>query len=672
MSHSPSFAPLAEGALFARDFRIVRPLSQGGMGAVYVATQLSTGRERALKLMHPRLVQDERQRRRFEQEAQVGARIESAHVVEVVGAGVDDDTGSPWLCMELLRGQDLASLIAQRGTLPPSEVLFVFRQVCHAVGAAHRVGVVHRDLKPENVFLATSRQADAPFVVKVLDFGIAKLVADGEKHDTAAVGTPLWMAPEQTEAGATIGPATDVWALGLIAFRLLTGRHYWKGASDASASAVTLLREIAIEPLPEATVRASALGGVTPPPGFDAWFARCVARAIDARFVDATAAFAALAPILGGEARTDTPAPPTREPTDGDGRVPSLEGVSNTQDPERRSAPARISGLEATEPMLPTASQPRIEAPVEEPASSATPSKVMAQRSGGGVWVVAGGIVLALGIGGFLAWRWQIKAELAEREATEKRQREEEEARVLTEEKLRLAERRAELDNQLGKMVRIPTSTFEMGSDDYDNDEKPVTRVTVPAFEIDLREVSTISFAACVKLGKCEPAGTGPGCNATIEARAADPANCIYASQAEAFCKFAGKRLPREEEWEVAARGGQAGPFPWGPAAPAASDACWARLDPDKQRDEGTCKVGERGTPNTFGLVDVVGNVREWTSSPFCSYTRRDCESPSRVVRGGSFTDTDPDALRVTIRHKASPDTRPANIGFRCARDALY
>ena len=142
MSHSPSFAPLAPDAIFARDFKIVRPLSHGGMGAVYVAVQLSTGRERALKLMHPRLVQDERQRRRFEQEAQVGARIESDHVVEVVGAGVDDDTGAPWLCMELLRGQDLASLIAHRGTLPPSEVLFVFRQMCHAVGAAHRVGVV--------------------------------------------------------------------------------------------------------------------------------------------------------------------------------------------------------------------------------------------------------------------------------------------------------------------------------------------------------------------------------------------------------------------------------------------------------------------------------------------------------------------------------------------------
>lgn len=181
-----------------------------------------------------------------------------------------------------------------------------------------------------------------------------------------------------------------------------------------------------------------------------------------------------------------------------------------------------------------------------------------------------------------------------------------------------------------------------------------------------------ISYAACVKLGKCEPAGTGEGCNATVETRAADPANCVYLSQATAFCKFAGKRLPSEEEWELAARGAQVGPYPWGPAPPTDQDACWRRQDAEKKVNEGTCKVGERGAPNTFGLVDVVGNVREFTSSPFCSYTRRGCDSPSRVVRGGAWTDTDPDALRVTIRAKTSPDTRSPAIGFRCARDALY
>src|SRR5207247_2317711 len=133
--------------------------------------------------------------------------------------------------------------------------------LCHAVGAAHAVGVVHRDLKPENVFLAASRQADVPFVVKVLDFGIAKVVAEGTKHDTLAIGTPLWMAPEQTTPSAEIDPRTDVWALGLIAFKLLTGKSYWRAAHDEASSAVTLLREIVLEPLAPASARAGQIIG---------------------------------------------------------------------------------------------------------------------------------------------------------------------------------------------------------------------------------------------------------------------------------------------------------------------------------------------------------------------------------------------------------------------------
>src|SRR5580704_9061611 len=107
------------GNVFARDYRVERPLSEGGMGALYVVEQLSTGSRRALKLMHPQLVQDARLRQRFEQEARVGARIESDHVVQVLGAGVDEPSGLPFLVMELLNGQDLERAIAERGALPP-------------------------------------------------------------------------------------------------------------------------------------------------------------------------------------------------------------------------------------------------------------------------------------------------------------------------------------------------------------------------------------------------------------------------------------------------------------------------------------------------------------------------------------------------------------------------
>lgn len=292
---------LTPGSVFARDYSIVRPLSEGGMGAVYVVQQLSTGAQRALKLMHPQLVREPRQRARFEQEARVGAQIESEHVVSVLSSGVDDASGLPWLVMELLSGQDLAQAIAERGALSLDDVRDILAQVTHAVAAAHRVGIVHRDLKPENIFLAVSHREGQTRLVKVLDFGIAKVVAEAKATATQALGTPIWMAPEQTEASRSITPAADVWALGLIAFRMLTGKHFWISANSDEATATMVLREVVIDAIVPASQRAREYGspGLLPP-GFDDWFSRCVVRDPTLRFPDAGAARAAFSTMFEG------------------------------------------------------------------------------------------------------------------------------------------------------------------------------------------------------------------------------------------------------------------------------------------------------------------------------------------------------------------------------------
>ncbi len=285
MSGRPSLEP---GAVIAGDFVIVRLLGEGGMGAVYVAEQKSTGKLRALKMMLREMSLDTSLQRRFEQEAKVGGRIQSGHVVEVIAAGID--RGLAYLVMELLEGVDLRRHLRQRGLLPPAEVRAIFEQLCHGVAAAHAVGIVHRDLKPENIFLARSDRADSSErVVKVLDYGIAKVVAEAGTRATAAVGSPLWMAPEQTTPGP-VTPAADVWALGLIAYEALTGAHFWRSASAASATPMHLLREIVLDPIPPASERA----GHALPPGFDEWFRRCVARAPGDRFQDAAAAWRAM------------------------------------------------------------------------------------------------------------------------------------------------------------------------------------------------------------------------------------------------------------------------------------------------------------------------------------------------------------------------------------------
>jgi serine/threonine protein kinase len=298
-------AELVPGTVFARDFLVRALLAQGGMGAVYRAEQRSTGSAVALKIMLPDLLVDAKSRERFEHEARISSRIRSSHVVKVLAAGIDDATATPWLAMEFLEGQNLADFLTARGPLAPDVVLAVLRQVGHALSAAHAAGVVHCDLKPENIIVAPSQTEGVPFDVKVLDFGIARLVKEGRQSATVttAVGSPHWLAPEQGVKGKTVSGATDVWAFGLIAFRLLTGRFYWLNANvpDEAFNVYALLGELAgRDPIVPPSERLRALGGAPGlvPPGFDPWFLRCVNRDMAARFATAGEAVAGLAAAL--------------------------------------------------------------------------------------------------------------------------------------------------------------------------------------------------------------------------------------------------------------------------------------------------------------------------------------------------------------------------------------
>ncbi len=291
-------AALPEGTVFCGDFRIVRVIARGGMGTVYEAVQLSTGRRRALKVLHRRCAPDDPNSQRFLEEARVKSRVDSEHMVDVVVAGVDHASGSLWIAMELLEGETLADRLLELtpgDPLPSDEAWRVLGQLCRGLARAHQQGVVHRDLKPANVFLA--RGANGPVTVKLLDFGIAHIMGSA-RGDALAVGTPLWMAPEQVTRGE-ITPATDVWAVGLIAFRLFTGRNYWLHALPGDQTIHGLLDEITTEPLVSATARAEAHGFSRDlPERFDAWFARCVARDPSSRFRSAREMAAALADIM--------------------------------------------------------------------------------------------------------------------------------------------------------------------------------------------------------------------------------------------------------------------------------------------------------------------------------------------------------------------------------------
>ena len=292
---------LAIDQLFAKDFLVKSKLGEGGMGAVYEVEQVSLGARRALKIMHADLAADPKLRARFEQEARIGATIPSDHIVQVVAAGVDESTGTPFLAMEMLEGESLAARAERSGRLELGVVAEIYEQLGHALGEAHAKGIVHRDLKPENIFLARARRSRVAFTVKVLDFGIAKALAEAKTKATAAMGTPLWMAPEQTASKAGVTPATDVWALGLIAYRLLAGAHFWR-ATEEDSNPMQLMREVVFDPLPTASERAAESQHGPLPEGFDAWFGRCVAREPSVRFPTGGEACEALAELLRNSA----------------------------------------------------------------------------------------------------------------------------------------------------------------------------------------------------------------------------------------------------------------------------------------------------------------------------------------------------------------------------------
>ena len=212
------------------NYRVVERIGQGGMGAVYLGEHTVLGRQAAIKVLLPELSHNRELVGRFLNEARATAQLRHAGFVEIFDSGALPD-GSGYLIMEYLRGANLGVAIERRGTLTASETLAVLQQVAVSVAHAHKHGIVHRDLKPDNVFLALGDDGAGGerVVVKVLDFGIAKLTgassAEGARTRTGSLlGTPLYMSPEQCRGAGHVDHRTDIYALGCIAYQALTAR----------------------------------------------------------------------------------------------------------------------------------------------------------------------------------------------------------------------------------------------------------------------------------------------------------------------------------------------------------------------------------------------------------------------------------------------------------------
>ena len=379
----PVHAPDLKGSLLAGKYEILRRVGEGGMGVVYEALHQRLGERVAIKLLREQDRQSTEVVARFEREARMAAKLKSANVARIHDVDTMPD-GTPFIVMEFLEGRDLDMELARRGPLPIVEGVDYVLQACSAVQEAHERGIIHRDLKPHNLFLCGEGRGRR---IKVLDFGISKLTeADSSVTATrSALGTPLYMSPEQIRSSRRADARSDIWSLGVILYEVLTGTTPFTGESPTSVVAA-----ITADPVKSPREHRSEL-----PDALVQVMLRALEKDPDRRFQTVSDMAAALAPF-GSQGRwvpepvldsspqvirvlTDAPtlpapataAPPPPPPN---APQPALTVVDEPQAPRRAGAALAIAALV----LVPLAAAAIFWASRKGPAAEPPPTTVIA------------------------------------------------------------------------------------------------------------------------------------------------------------------------------------------------------------------------------------------------------------------------------------------------------
>ncbi|HEY3255973.1 MAG TPA: serine/threonine-protein kinase [Polyangiaceae bacterium] len=340
------------GQILGGKYRVDRVLGAGGMGMVVAATHLQLDERIAIKFLLPEALRNPEAVARFGREAKAAVKIRGEHVARVIDVGTFEN-GAPYMVMEHLDGRDLSTLIHERGALPPIDAVDAVLQACEALAEAHALGIIHRDLKPANLFMV--RRPDGTPSVKVLDFGISKLTAAGADHSmtktSAVMGSPLYMSPEQMTASRHVDARTDIWAIGVVLFELLTGRVPFSAETLPEICGLIL------------TAAPPAIRDFSPavPDGLQEVVRRCLEKDRDRRFANVSELANALSPfgsratsrsveriarILGASSMLD--AMPLSGPAPAPGNFgPSTQSNWGQTKPSRSSAMPLLAGAGA-------------------------------------------------------------------------------------------------------------------------------------------------------------------------------------------------------------------------------------------------------------------------------------------------------------------------------------
>jgi serine/threonine-protein kinase len=320
---------LSSGDVVGEKYSIVGTVGCGGMGVVYEAKHIRLGHRVAIKMLLPELAQQEEAVTRFDREARAAAQLQSLHATHVFDVDTLPD-GTPYIVMEFLQGRDLSEELAERGQLPIGVAVDYVLQACDAMAEAHRLGIVHRDLKPSNLFLVQNGHQS---IVKVLDFGISK-INDGHTPSLtttrSGLGTAVYMSPEQVRDAKHVDARSDVWALGVVLYEMLTGCQPFFGDSSTAVLAAI----IADSPEPLRRIREIV------PAELERVVLKALEKDREKRFRDASAFAAAIAPFASRS--SGDPAPRTvRDAT-----------------PTLKSAPLEEASVRAPRPPATPAPQP--------------------------------------------------------------------------------------------------------------------------------------------------------------------------------------------------------------------------------------------------------------------------------------------------------------------------
>ncbi len=603
-------------------YRVVRRIGRGGMGVVYEAVHETIGQRIAVKTLNQELSANPAFVKRFLTEARATVIAQHPGLVKVFDYGQIPD-GPLYLQMEYLEGETLAKRLLKTGKLPIETTIRWIRQIASAMALAHARDIVHRDLKPDNIFLVPDHEVDGGERIKILDFGLAKILSpEGatNPHTPAkytsmggVVGTPAYMAPEQFRGESSLSGQADVYSLGVILFELLTGELPFA----ANTMGDLMLQHLTHEPPPVRRLRSEV----------PASLAALCRRMLD-KDAQARPSMAELERVLGDVTHNEIPTSETAVPQS---QAPPVAGAAGEDRTDQRTR----------------------------------------------VLLAISVISVAVGIGALwrAAIRWQHGSEMVTLSGgllTKGSTQQESRAALLWCQRLVSDGCREEFFSREVPSHQVQVAPFSI-------DRREVTNKQFAAWlnqQVDLRvdsEPRGVYLRETLLTDLFPNFGSGgidyqkgkfvvrPG----LERR---PATQLTWFAADAYCHAHGKRLPSEVEWEFAARSGQHFQFPWGDDEPRCEGVVFARHNgwacghlSSGPEDVGTSKQDR----SAQGVLDLAGNVSEWVADRFVDATL--AGQDFRVVRGGDWH-TPAAMCRSPGRSRVLAGEVAANIGFRCAK----